>query len=107
MALGIVYRPGLYLGDGIKREKLDTIKKKLGKGAFPPGVFLVSLSRNAHDQLEIYDARQLRWRYYEKYPPYVVGLAGNWDEAVRLVAQIAAECQKARGDCALKEYLRC
>lgn len=107
MALEIAYHPQLYLGESIKRKKLDKIKKRLEKSPGFSGVFLVALSRNAHDQLEIYHAKQLVFRYYAKYPPYVVGIAGDQSEAFGLVTAIVEECLSARGDCALKEYLRC
>jgi len=107
MALEIAYHPRLYLGESMKREKLDKIKRRLEKHPCFSGVFLVVLSRNPHDQLEIYSAKQLRWRYYTKYPPYVVGIAANQAEAIALVEHIVEECLKERGDCALKEYLKC
>lgn len=107
MALEIAYHPQLYLGESIKRKKLDKIKKKLERSPRFSGVFLVALSRNAHDQLEIYHAKQLDWSYYVKYPPYVVGIAGDQKEAFSLVTTIVEECLTERGDCALKEYLRC
>ncbi len=107
MALEIAYHPHLYLGESMKRKKLDKIKKKLENRPFFSGVFLVAISRNPYDQLEIYSAKQLRWRYYRKYPPCVVGIAGDEREALALVEMIVKECMETRGDCALKEYLRC
>lgn len=107
MAAKLNYHPKLYLGESINGEKLDKIKKKLENKPLVSGVFLVALSRNPSDQLEIYNAKQLVQKYYAKYPPYVVGIAGNYDEAVRMVEQMVRECMKKRGDCALKEYLLC
>lgn len=107
MAAKLNYRPDLYLGESIREQKLDKIKKKLENKPLLSGVFLVALSRNPSDQLEIYNAKQLVQKYYAKYPPYVVGIAGNYDEAVRMVEQMVRECMEKRGDCALKEYLSC
>lgn len=107
MASGLTYHPRLYLGESIKVEKLDKIKKRLEKKPLLSRVFLLSLSRNTFDQLEIYEARQLSQSYYRRNPPFIVGIAGDWEEAVSLVEKIAKECLQARGDCALKEYLRC
>ncbi len=107
MASKLKYLPNLYLGESINRKKLDKIKKKLENKPLLSGVFLIVLAKNPQDQLEIYDARQLAWKYYEKYPPYVVGIAGNHEEAVRMVEQMVRECIASRGDCALKEYLLC
>ena len=107
MAILLEYHPKLYLGDSISEKKLDRIKKKLENKPLTTGVFLITMSRNSYDQLDIFSARLLVQRYYTKNPPYVVGIAGNYEEAVEMVEQLVQECLKARGDCALKEYLRC
>ncbi len=107
MAAKLTYHPELYLGESIREEKLDKIKEKLECKPLLSGVFVIALSRNPSDQLEIYGARQLVQRYYAKHPPYVVGLAGNYDEAVEMVERLALECVEKRGDCVLKEYLLC
>ncbi|MDE6639710.1 MAG: hypothetical protein K2K63_04235 [Acetatifactor sp.] len=107
MAAKLNYHPDLYLGESIREKKLDKIKKKLENKPLLSGVFLIALSRNPSDQLEIYSARQLAQKYYAKYPPYVVGIAGNYDEAMKMVERMVQECVEKRGDCALKEYLLC
>ena len=107
MAAKLNYHPKLYLGESIREEKLDKIKKKLENKPLLSGVFLIALSRNPSDQLEIYNSKLLVQKYYAKYPPYIVGLAGNYDEAVKMVEQMVRECMEKRGDCALKEYLLC
>lgn len=107
MAVKLNYRPDLYLGESIREEKLDKIKKKLENKPLLSGVFLIALSRNPSDQLEIYSARQLAQKYYAEHPPYVVGIAGAYDEAVAMVERMVRECMEKRGDCALKEYLLC
>lgn len=107
MSISLTYHPKLYLGEGIKEKKLDKIKKKLENKPLFSGVVLITLSRNSSDQLEIYSARQLAQSYYTKYPPYVVGIASDREEAVEMVEQLVQECLGKRGDCALKEYLSC
>ncbi|MDE6926347.1 MAG: hypothetical protein K2P59_14000, partial [Acetatifactor sp.] len=88
-------------------KKLDKIKKKLEKRPLLSGVFLIAVSANPSDQLDIFESGQLVQSYYEKNPPYVIGIAGSRGEAVALVEQIVQECLRERGDCALKEYLLC
>lgn len=107
MSIALKYHDNLYLGDSINEKKLDKIKKKLENKPFFSGVYLLTLSRNPYDQLEIYDAKQLVQSYYKKNPPYVIGLAGDYGEAVALVVRMTQECLNSRGDCRLKEYLRC
>ncbi|MCM1063748.1 MAG: hypothetical protein NC420_04600 [Eubacterium sp.] len=107
MAGKIRYHSRLYLSEGIGEKKLDKIKKKLEKRPLLSGVFLIAVSANPSDQLDIFDARLLVQPYYEKNPPHVVGIAESREEAVALVEQIVRECLEKRGDCALKEYLLC
>ena len=101
------YHRKIYLGDGISESKLDKIKKKLAEKPLFCSAYLIVLSRNPSDQLEIISAKQLVQSYYEKYPVYVIGIASDYDEAVAIVEQIVQECLQIRGDCALKEYLLC
>ena len=107
MAERVQYHSKLYLGEGITGKKLDKIKKKLEKKPLLSGVFLISVSVNPSDQLDIFDARLLVQSYYEKNPPYVIGITKTREEAVSMVEQIVQECLRERGDCALKEYLLC
>lgn len=107
MSISLTYHPRLYLGEGIKEKKLDKIKKRLETRPILSGVVLITFSRNPSDQLEIFEARQLAQSYYKKYPPYVVGIASDREEAVEMVEQLVRECLDDRGDCALKEYLSC
>ena len=107
MAERVRYHSRLYLSEGITEKKLDKIKKKLEKKPLFSGAFLIAVSANPSDQLEIFDARQLVQSYYEKNPPYVVGITESRGEAIALIEQIVQECLRERGDCALKEYLLC
>ena len=107
MQLDIIFRENLYLGKSIHPGKVDKIKKRLVSKPMLSGVFVIALSKNSSDQLELYDAKQLQQSYYQKNPPYVVGIAKDKSEAVSIVQQIVEECLQARGDCALKEYLQC
>ncbi|MCM1568264.1 MAG: hypothetical protein NC081_02315 [Roseburia sp.] len=103
----LIFAPNLYLGEGISADKVDRIKNKLQNKPISCGETIIALSRNPSDQLEIYQARQLVQSYYQKNPPYVVGLASDREEALALVQQIVLECMERRGGCALKEYLLC
>ena len=107
MAERVLYHSKLYLGEGITEKKLDKIKKKLEKKPLFSGVFLIAVSASRSDQLDMFEARQLVQPYYEKNPPYVIGIAGSREDALSLIEQIVKECLRERGDCSLKEYLLC
>ncbi len=103
----LTFYPGLYLSESIRSDKLDKLKEKLIKKPLLSTLYVIALSRNTSDQLEIFAARMLAQSYYSKYPPYIIGITANYAEAVSLVEKIVRECLKERGDCALKEYLLC
>jgi hypothetical protein len=103
----LIFSPNLYLGEGIKSKKLDKIKKNLIHKPLFAGVYIITLARNSSDQLEIMDARQLVQGYYDKYPLKVVGIAKDYDDALKLIEQLTQECLHERGDCNLREYLIC
>ena len=56
------------------------------------------------DQLEIYHCAFLQQKYYKKNPPYIVGIAGKYDEAIELLQQMIADVFRETGDYHLKEY---
>ena len=64
MASKLKYLSNLYLGESINRKKLDKIKKKLENKPLLSGVFLIVLAENPSNQLEIYFARHLVWKFY-------------------------------------------
>lgn len=103
----LTFSPRLYLGEGIKGQKLDKIKKKLTEKPLLSGVYVLVLSRNPSDQLEILDAKQLAQKFYERHALEIIGIAKDYEDALKLVERITRECLSVRGDCRLKEYLTC
>jgi len=97
----------LYLGEGIPEKKLDIIKKKLTFRPLMANVYIITFAQNPADQLEFFDARQMFQRYYRDHTVNVIGIAKNYDDAVKLIGKITQECLDERGDCELKEYLLC
>lgn len=97
----------LYLGEGMNGSKTDKIKKMLIKKPLFAGVYVLTFAHNDSDQLEFFDAKQLAQHYYEENPVQIIGIAKDYEDALKLVTQITQECLDARGDCRLKEYLIC
>lgn len=94
----------LYIGDTI--TKPDKIKRKLKHHAKLLKVFVVLLAAG-NDQLEICHSIVLEQPYYRKKEnaPYIIGIAGNYEEAVTLVCRIAQEAFEQNGNADLKRYL--
>lgn len=92
----------LYIGETIKDAK--KVKRKLITGAGQLGIYVITLCKG-RDQLEIYHCAFLQQKYYRKNPPFIVGIAGGYDEAVEIVRKIAEEAYASNGNCDLKKYI--
>lgn len=97
--------PRLYVGESVNNP--DKLIHKLQKHAKRVNAYVITLSKNPYDQLEIYQAGYLSQKYYKENPPYIIGIASNYEEAVEIIIRIAEETVSVRGDCRLKEYLKC
>ena len=92
----------LYVGETIKDVK--KVKRKLILNAGQMGIYVITLCKGK-DQLEIYHCVFLQQKYYRKNPPYIIGIANGYDEAVEIVRQIAMEAYECNGNCDLKKYI--
>lgn len=107
MTRNLKFHEKIYLGESIEPRKVDKLKRKLRFKPFLAQVYLIVPARNPNDMLDIFDARQLSQKYYEKEAFFVLGIAGNHAEALRIVECMVQDCLKERGDCQLREYLLC
>ena len=101
------FREQLYIGEGIKTQKVDKLIKKLRSKPESAKVFVITIAGNPKDQLDILDSTELKKHYYITYPPYIVGIANDKSDAFALIERIVNDCLLSRGDCRLKEYLLC
>lgn len=94
----------LYIGDTIKDP--NRVKKKLKHRARQLKVFVIMLA-SGDDQLEICHSMLLRQPFYriKENEPYIIGIAGNYDEAVEIIIKITNEAVLKNGNAALKQYL--
>ena len=101
------FRDRLYIGEGIKTQKVDKLIKKLKHKPESAKIFVITIAGNPKDQLDILASSELKKHYYKSYPPYVIGIAQDRSDAFLLVERIVNDCLLSRGDCQLKEYLLC
>ncbi|MBQ8592429.1 MAG: hypothetical protein IJ485_06775 [Lachnospiraceae bacterium] len=92
----------LYVGESIKNPV--KVRWKLAHGAGQLKIYVIALA-GGDDLLEIYHCAYLQQKYYKKYPPFIVGIAGSYDEAVSLTQTIIEEVYADTGDFAVKEYI--
>ena len=92
----------LYIGESIKNP--NKVRWKLRRNAGQLNIYVIVLS-SANDQLELYHCAFLKQKYYKKHPPYIIGIAGGYDEAVSLVVELVQTAVEKNGDPDLKKFL--
>lgn len=92
----------LYLSPSIKKP--EKLLKKLHKSKAPCLFYVLTLEEGSN-QLAIYPAYCLQQPFYKKFPPVIVGLAKDYEEAQALVIRIAEDSMAQTGECNLKDYL--
>lgn len=95
----------LHLGEGLEYKDLMRIKKDLRENPVAAKLYLITLSSNEQEQLDIYDAKYLIQKYYSENPPYVIGIANDKGGAIAVVERLMQECVANRGDANLRAYI--
>ena len=105
MSKKLTFKDKLYIGESIDAQKLDKLKRNLCNAPVLTKVFLVTISANPTEQLDIIESKYLTYSYYNTHPLHVVGLAKSNNEAIGLVQKIVQECLDTQGDVDLKTFL--
>lgn len=92
----------LYIGDTIKNP--EKTRRKLKRHAKLQNVYVITYMKESR-QLEIYHCGMFQQRFYKEHPPYVIGIAGNKDEAYEIICRIADEALRKTGNVDLVAYL--
>ena len=97
------FHDNLYIGDSIKHPERTKWKLRVAAGQF--NVYLIIISNNSHNQLECFHNALLKQRFFRRQKLYVVGIAGNYEEAVDLIQCITQDCVSKTGSGNIKAFL--
>ena len=92
-----------YLG-GASIKNISKIRLKLIQGKPVPGIYLITLSENPHNQLEILPALTLVQETAARICPEIVGIAKGKEEALELITDMVQTIYKETGELNIKEY---
>ena len=85
---------------------LERIQEKLENRRLVPGIYLLVLSENPRNIMELFPAVTLLQRTVAGLCPEIIGIACGKEEAVSLVEEIIRKVYKETGDVQVKEYLK-
>ena len=87
----LTWREPLYIEDQLKKRE-KRLKKRLNDGKADVGHYLITLSQNPNDNLDIISTSYLKQRSLYNMLPTVVGIAASKTGAIKLVRLIAEDC---------------
>ncbi len=95
----------LYLGESIHSRK-EKVMRSLENGKITFAVYLITHASNRDNLLDIINANELSFPYYQKKECVVIGLAGSASEAKGLVTDMIEEIYRNTGDFKVREYFQ-
>lgn len=101
----VTYSERLYTGDKIDQKKLNRIKRNIRQGRGRFSLYIIALSNNDHDQLDIIHNSMFKQKLYRKFDIRIVGLANSYDEATGLVLTMLDDTMNQTGGVDIKKFL--
>ncbi len=98
------YYRNLYLYKNMRKKKKKVISR-MEKGIYKPAVCLVVLPENPGEQLEIVDTIQMRQKDFPPQDFFVVGIAKDQGDALKMVAEIVEEVYNKTGGTDVRSYI--
>lgn len=97
----------LYLGDSVRHPR--RLKRRIRRGTGAPGAYVIVLTSNEHNLLEVFQARKrelIRDRLPGGQELHIIGMAYGYGEALEVVRRIIEETYDNTGDVNVREWLR-
>ncbi len=99
----LVWQENFMTGESVRNP--GKIKKKLNGGKLVPGIYLLTLSENPSNLLDIIPAAMLVQRSFCGICPRIIGMAKGKDEALEMVRSFIEEIYTETGAFAIAEYI--
>ena len=95
----------LYVGESIKGKE-KRIKWKIEHNAGTLSIFVIALSSNPDNLLDMIPAKELMQKAYPKEQLEIIGLAKGYEEGLELITRIVDEVYQSTGDVDICTYLK-
>ncbi len=94
----------LYMGEKARKHRFSIIRN-IRRGAFCPGIYVITPPSNGNNILDIYPAYMLSMRSCRKEELRIMGIADGYQEALILAGTIVSEMYERTGRFCLEEFL--
>lgn len=92
-----------YAGEGIAGKK-DKIKRKILRQEGQIGIYVITLSSNPENLLDIIPSWELMQKHYPKSGLLVVGLEKGYENAMELAGMIVMDVYQETGTFQIRDY---
>lgn len=93
-----------YVGSGIKDP--EKIRKKIDQGKIVPDIYVLTLSQNPGNLLEMLPSVTLNQKWVRELCPPIIGIARGKDGAIGLVTNILLEVYRETGEFQIEDYIK-
>ena len=100
----MIWYDDLFVGESISPRRKKRIIRKVNRRSIWGKEYLLTLSSNPDNLLDIISTQVIRQRYYPRRNLVVIGLAGNYDEAIILAGEIVSGIYAVQGNFKLREF---
>ena len=100
----MIWYDDLFVGESISPRRKKRIIRKINRRSILGGEYLLTLSSNPDNLIDIINAQVIRQRYYPRKDLVVIGLAGNYEEAMMLAGEIVSGIYAVQGNFKLREF---
>lgn len=102
--MGVFWYQNLYVGEKAEKHK-EKIKRKISRRIGTIRVYLLMLSSNERNSLDIINAAVLKQPFYKGQDIRIVGIAMSYDEALEILQQIAKEVYENTNGMDIRQYI--
>lgn len=102
----MIWYDDLFVGKSISPHRKWRIIRKVKRRSIPGVGYLLTLSANPDNLIDIISVQVVRQRYYPRKDLIVIGLAGDHEEAMMLAGEIISGIYAVQGNFKLREFFR-
>ena len=95
----------LFIGESVT-GKIKKIKWKIEHNAGMLHTYVITFPSNDNNLLDVIPTRELLQKGYPKKNMHIIGVAGDYDEAIELVTAIIGETYDNTGTTDVRSYLK-
>lgn len=102
----MIWYDDLFVGESICKRSKKRIIRRLSRRIILRAEYLLTIASGPDNLIDIISIRVVRQRYYPRKDLAVIGLAGNYEEALILAGEIVSSVYTVQGDFNLREFFK-